>query len=294
MTQPIPALIVSGFLGSGKTTLVQHLLKQAQQEGVKVAVISNEYGDAAIDRALLDAGEQGLVELDGGCVCCRLSDALGETLEMLLTQVKPDRLILETSGIALPGEILVQFWRPPIDGLVSEEVVVVVVDCEFFLRERPEDEAYNAQLEAADLVVLNKCDLTPEEETMAGASQFLDEITGGQPILRAEFCNIDPALLFPPDPEGARRSRRNAEAPHRDHTHDQFVTEEIRFPGTTTEAKVKGAVYYSNAVRAKGFVRFSNGIHLVQTVGPRYEIVPSPVDNVPEDLIGRVVVIRRA
>ncbi|MBW2257145.1 MAG: GTP-binding protein, partial [Deltaproteobacteria bacterium] len=281
MTQPIPALVVSGFLGSGKTTLVQHLLEQAQEEGTKLAIISNELGDVGIDRALLDAGEEGLVELEGGCVCCRLSDALGETLEMLLTKVQPDRLILETSGVALPGEILVQFWRPPIDDLISEEVVVVVVDGEFFLRERPTDEAFISQLEAADLVVLNKCDLL-EEESIVGAEGFLDEITGGQPILRAEFANIEPALLFPPDPDGARRSRRDGEATLRDHSHEQYVTVELSFPGTTTESKVKGGVYYADALRAKGFVRFSDGIHLVQTVGPRMEIVPSPVPNVPE------------
>ena len=91
---PVPALIVSGFLGAGKTTLVQHLLEQAQAEGVRLAIVSNEFGDTGIDRALLDAGEEGFVELDGGCVCCRLSDALSETLEALLTQVRPDRLVL--------------------------------------------------------------------------------------------------------------------------------------------------------------------------------------------------------
>jgi cobalamin biosynthesis protein CobW len=294
MTQPIPALVVSGFLGSGKTTLVQHLLRQAQEEGVKVAIISNEFGDAAIDRALLDAGEEGLVELDGGCVCCRLSDALGETLEMILTKVQPDRLILETSGVALPGEILVQFWRPPIDDLISEEVVVVVVDGEFFARERPHDETYLAQLEAADLIVLNKCDLMPEEDTKAGVEGLIDEITGGQPIIRAEFGDVEPALLFPPDPDGARRSRRDPDATPSDHTHEQYVTVELNFPGTTSENTVKGAVYFSNAIRAKGFVRFSSGIHLLQTVGPRMEFVPSPIDNVPEDLIGRVVLVKRA
>ena len=125
---PVPALIVSGFLGAGKTTLVQHLLEQAQAEGVRLAIVSNEFGDTGIDRALLDAGEEGFVELDGGCVCCRLSDALSETLEALLTQVRPDRLVLETSGVALPGEIVIQFWRPPLSELIHDEVVAVVVE----------------------------------------------------------------------------------------------------------------------------------------------------------------------
>ena len=135
----IPALIVSGFLGAGKTTTVQQLLKQAQRDGVRLAIVSNEFGDTGIDRALLDAGEEGFVELDGGCVCCRLSDALSETLENLLTTVKPDRLVLETSGVALPGEIVIQFWREPLDALISDEVVAVVVDCLLYTSPSPRD-----------------------------------------------------------------------------------------------------------------------------------------------------------
>ena len=73
-TSGVPVTILTGFLGAGKTTLVQHLLEEAQAEGVRLAIVSNEFGDTGIDRALLDAGEEGFVELDGGCVCCRLSD----------------------------------------------------------------------------------------------------------------------------------------------------------------------------------------------------------------------------
>ena len=116
----IPALVVSGFLGSGKTTLVRRLLDQARADGVRLAIVSNEFGDVGIDKALLEAGSGGIVELDGGCVCCRLSDALGETLQMLLGTSSFDRLVIETSGVALPGEMLVQFWRPPIDALITK------------------------------------------------------------------------------------------------------------------------------------------------------------------------------
>ncbi len=289
---PIPALIVSGFLGSGKTTLVRHLLARAQVDGIKLAIISNELGDTGIDRALLDAGEEGLVELDGGCVCCRLSDALGETLEMLLTQVKPDRLIIETSGVALPGELLVQFWRPPIDALVSEEVIVVLVDGEAYLRERPDDETFLSQLQAADLVVINKCDLL-EEASIEGLKGLLGALTEGQPILLAEHAEVDPELLFPPDPDGARKARRDPDAQPIPHTHDTFTTEEIAIPDGRTEAEIRSEVWAAGAIRAKGFVRTADGVQLVQGVGPRITIGPAPIDP-PDALIGRVVVIRRA
>ena len=92
----IPVLVVSGFLGSGKTTLVRHLLEDAQRTGDRIAVISNEFGALGIDQALLEARDGAYVELEGGCVCCQLSDELRDTLQMLREQVNPTRVIVET------------------------------------------------------------------------------------------------------------------------------------------------------------------------------------------------------
>lgn len=100
----IPILIVSGFLGAGKTSLVRWLLAEAMRNGKRVAVISNEFGALGIDQALLGEGDPAVVQLDGGCVCCQLSDELVDTLEMLRKNVNPDQIIIETSGVALPGD----------------------------------------------------------------------------------------------------------------------------------------------------------------------------------------------
>ena len=109
----IPALVVSGFLGSGKTTLVRNLLEAAQKEKIRVAVISNELGELGIDRALLGDGGEAFIELEGGCVCCELSDDLIETLQMLRDRVDPDRIVVETSGVALPFDTTLNFWGNP-------------------------------------------------------------------------------------------------------------------------------------------------------------------------------------
>ena len=126
----IPALIVSGFLGSGKTTLVRNLLEDAQKQGVRVAVVSNEFGDLGIDRELLGNPADSYVELDGGCVCCRLSDELVDTLQMLRERADPDRIIVETSGVALPFDVQLNFWRDPIADWIDDDVAVVVVNAE--------------------------------------------------------------------------------------------------------------------------------------------------------------------
>ena len=288
---PVPALIVSGFLGAGKTTLVQHLLEQAQAEGVRLAIVSNEFGDTGIDRALLDAGEEGFVELDGGCVCCRLSDALSETLEALLTQVRPDRLVLETSGVALPGEIVIQFWRPPLSELIHDEVVAVVVDAERFAATEELDETSESQVEAADLLLLNKRDLVSDEVATL-CRERLNEMSGGRPVLETTFGRIDAAALFPPDPEQRRQQRRDPDATIGAHSHEHFGTHELSFPGEVSEEDVLQTVAAEHALRAKGFVRTANGIRVVQGVGPRIEL-SAPKTPVPEELVGRVVVIRR-
>ena len=291
---PVPALIVSGYLGSGKTTLVGHLLKSAQAEGRRLAIISNEFGDTGIDKALLEAGEEGFVELDGGCVCCRLSDALGETLRLILEDVRPDRLVLETSGVAMPGDVLVQFWRPPICDLVSDEVVVVLVDADRFSQTPDEDldDTFMHQVEAADLLMLNKIDLV-DEATAAACEARLAQLTGGQPVIRSRHSQVSPDLLYPPDPEGLRRDRRDPEAEVAPHVHEQFTTREIHFPGTVTREAVLTRVAAEGAVRAKGFVRTDKGVRLVQGVGSRIDWT-DPHKEIAEDLIGKVVIIHKS
>jgi cobalamin biosynthesis protein CobW len=290
----VPALIVAGFLGSGKTTLVGHLVQAAVREGVKLAIVSNEFGDTGIDRALLDSGDEGFVELDGGCVCCRLSDALPETLQVLFDRVHPDRLILECSGLALPGELVIQFWRPPLRDLVSEERVVVVVDAERAAAMAPEtnDELWAEQIEAADLILLNKADLV-DEAGLARARERLDALTGGREILVTRYGQVDPARLYPqaertqPPPHDPDHSEHD----HSEHDHDHFGTVELHFEQGVEPDEVIRRVLALDPIRAKGFVSTAQGLRVLQGVGPRIELT-EPTKPVPPQLVGTVVVIR--
>jgi cobalamin biosynthesis protein CobW len=290
--RPIPCLIVSGFLGSGKTTLVRALLDQAQAEGSRVAFVSNELGELGVDQAMLGGGEEAFVELAGGCVCCALNDELYDTLIALKEQVDPDRIVIETSGVAIPHDVQITFWQPPIRDWVSEEAVVVVVNAEQLRDGRDLKGTFEEQLESADLIVLHKVDLVPEEEIEALKEQA-SRFNEGTPTIAATFGQVDPRLLL------ADRGPR-AEAPHpcgeheceHDHHHEEFESFEVSVaPGQTAEA-VEAALRAHGSLRTKGFVNLDSGPSLVQGVGRRIEITPHTEPILPE-MLGRVVVIRR-
>ena len=288
MAKRIPALVVSGFLGSGKTTLVRALLKHAQSQGLRVAVVSNEFGELGIDEALLGDGEEAFVELEGGCVCCKLSDELRDTLQMLWTRVRPDRVVVETSGVAMPFETQLNFWREPVSTWVDSDMAVVVVNAEQLDQKRDLDGTFEYQVSSADLLLLNKLDLV-EESAVEGLLAQLGEMAPGTPVVCCTRGEVDPDLLFPPNPGEARDRSQEA----RPHHHEAFEATEIQVDSGIEPSALLSKIRAMGALRAKGFVETSEGLRLVQGVGRRVELeTPSTVPSA--DLLGRVVVIHRS
>ena len=290
VSKRIPALVVSGFLGSGKTSLVRHLLASAQREGTRVAIVSNEIGALGIDRALLGQGGEAFVELEGGCVCCELSDDLVITLQRLYEEVRPDRIVIETSGAALPFDTQLNFWREPVNAWMGDDMAIVVVNAEQLLEGRDLEGTFEDQVHSADLLVLNKVDLVPEGQLAAIEAQ-LATFEEEAPIVRAQQGLVDAGLLFPPD---AGATDRSGPAPeHPDHHHEEFSTEVWTVPEEATRADIEARLTQDPAlVRAKGFLTFAGVDHLVQLVGRRLEIEPSEVTPPPE-AIGKLVLISR-
>jgi cobalamin biosynthesis protein CobW len=290
MPERIPVLIVSGFLGSGKTSLVRHLLDDARAKGLRAAVVSNELGALGIDQALLGGGGEAFVELEGGCVCCQLSDALVDTLEMLRERVQPARVIIETSGVALPYDTQLNLYREPVASWVGDDVTAVVVNAEQLESGRDLEGTFEDQVTSADLLVLNKLDLVPAAR-LAALESRLRAIEPDAPIVRSVHGRVDPRLLFL-SIDGARAERRPARPGHDAHVHESFLAEEVRVdPGVEPDAlleRLRGL----GALRAKGFVHSARGIEVVQGVGARVELAPAPAGVAPE-LVGRIVVIRR-
>lgn len=287
MADTVPALIVSGFLGSGKTTLVRWLLEDAQRNGVRVAVVSNEFGALGIDQALLGGEGEAYVEIEGGCVCCKLSDELVETLQTLRERVDPDRVIVETSGVALPHDTQLNFWREPVCRWAGEDVAVVVVNAEQVAAGRDLEGTFEDQVSSADLLLLNQVDRIAESEIDRVEAE-LSRRAPDVPIVRSVRGRVDPDLFFTPERATPRTRRAREPAPH---THESFESSEIQVePGLTPdELRTRLAAY--NALRIKGFVETSDGPHLVQAVGPRIELEPAALPS--QDLANRLIVIRR-
>ena len=190
MRGKIPATVITGFLGAGKTTLIRHLLANA--EGRRIALIINEFGDLGVDGGIVqgcgfeDCAEDDVVELPNGCICCTVAeDFLPALTKLLEREVPPDHIVIETSGLALPQPLVRAFAWPDIRAQVTVDGVVTVVDGAAVAaghfaadeaavaRQRAEDEnldhdtplsqLFEDQLACADLVLLNKADLLGEE-----------------------------------------------------------------------------------------------------------------------------------
>ncbi len=284
MNPRVPVLVVGGFLGSGKTTLVRRLLADAQARGVRMAVISNEFGELGIDAALIGAGDTRMVELAGGCVCCTLSDALVDTLEDLRSKVDPDRIVIECSGLALPFDTQLHLYRPPVRDWVGDEACVVVVDAE---RWDEADPLFEEQVQSADLVLLSKVDLV-DEATRQKARCRIQELAADVTIIEVIHGDVSVELLYPSGPRPSREMDH-----HHEHHHDAWTSAELRAPDDLDEAAMLEWLEARRGVRTKGFVRVSGAVKVVQGVGRRIDLADPGDLPVAEALVGRVVVIQR-
>jgi G3E family GTPase len=284
----IPALLVSGFLGSGKTTLVRHLLRDAQARGLRLAIVSNEFGALGIDRALLGGSDEAFVELGGGCVCCQLSDELVLTLGRLREKIDPDRIVIETSGVALPYDVQLHFWREPLASWIGEDLTAVVVNAEQLATAGALDETFEDQVSSADLLLLNKIDLV-RESVLPALEARLRDIEPEAPILRTRHAEVLPDVLFTPLP--GERPRLPHVHDHA-HSHEGFASEVVAFAAGLGSLEVAARVRSAGALRAKGFVATAEGLRLVQGVGPRVELI-EPEFAPPPELVGQVVLIRK-
>jgi G3E family GTPase len=234
VSSPIPITIITGFLGSGKTTLILNLIPQLPKN-YRLALIKNEFGDVAVDSQL--ASQQaisGVRELLNGCICCNLVGSLGDALEQLRNEQNPDRIIVETSGSAFPATLAMEVNR------IAKETkhyfldgVITVIDVENW--KGYDDTSVTAKLQASytDLLVLNKWELASERQLEDCIDRILDlELDVPTPREKSDRGWVDRSVLLGLDAKLAKSERKLTKGGHH-HGHDHEHSSEVEVLSVT-------------------------------------------------------------
>ena len=299
-----PVTIITGFLGSGKTTLISHLINKFQDG--KLAIIVNEFGDIGIDGEILkscsipNCPEENIIELSNGCICCTVADDFIPTIETLLKMnPKPDQIIIETSGLALPKPLLKAFDWPEIRSQITVDGVVALADAEAVFSKRfapsieavnrqrlndenishdtPLSEVFEDQINCADLILLTKCDNVNEIDLLKSKSIINEIKKNSKPIIEVINGVISPKIIL--SLEAKAENDINARPSHHDneeeHDHDDFesITFDLNEIEQTEEIlnKIKKLTLDYEILRIKGYLKIKNKPmrFLIQAVGSR-------------------------
>ena len=278
-------VVVTGFLGSGKTNFLQNYIEYETEKNRFVGIIQNEIGKTGLDGKLVDY-DYSLVEMDEGCVCCSLAGQLRAGVNTLMSKTYPDTILLETTGVANPFNLLSELHE--LEDVVDLEAIVTVVDGCSALYLAGEYTIFLDQIRSADVILLNKVDRMNEEEIVA-VEQFLYENNRCAKVIRTIQCDIHPnALELSLHATTAQIASLVAEEDEVIHTHlhDNLSSLKLSLPHVLNKERFESYLQRlpSSVFRVKGIVQFENEPtqSVVQYVNGTYEFVAQHEDQVNE------------
>jgi G3E family GTPase len=215
----LPVTIITGFLGSGKTTLLNHIL--TNQQGLKTAVLVNEFGEIGIDNELIVTTGEDMVELNNGCVCCTINNDLVEAVYKVLERAdKVDYLVVETTGLADPLPVALTFLGTELRDLTRLDSIVTMVDCANFSLDLFKSEAAHSQIAYGDIILLNKTDLVDEADVDSLEVRIRD-IKAGARILRTSKSQVPLPLVLSVGLFESDKYFETEASEHHDHDHHE-------------------------------------------------------------------------
>jgi len=275
--QILPVTVIGGYLGAGKTTLVNHMLRNAN--GLKLAIMVNEFGELPIDADLIEAEDDNLISLAGGCICCSYgNDMVSALMELSNMEPRPDHVVLESSGVAIPNSIAGAISI--MDGY-SMDGIVVLVDAMTVL-ERASDpylsDTILRQLSDSNIILLNKTDLVSEDSRLETQAWLAGHAPNAQ-IIPTQNAQVPLNILLQEhgifDPGNIRSTIRHVEG---------FKTHVIE-PGDDKDAYRLGQEIINQnpkIIRAKGFMKDISGtMKTIQIVGKQVDVYDAPANVKP-------------
>lgn len=284
----LPVTIITGFLGSGKTTLLNHIL--TQQEGLKAAVLVNEFGEIGIDNELIISTEDNIVELNNGCICCTINENLIEAVYRIWHRPqKVDYLVIETTGIANPFPVALTFLGTDLRELTRLDSIITVIDCENFSLDHFQDsEAAKSQIIYGDIILLNKTDLVADS-LVTEIEGKINKIKSGARILRTVKAAVDLPLILSVGLFKSDKYFQSQDTPHHhehehEHNHHSNHLDNDGFISVSFESyqplSIRKFQYFldnqlpDNVFRAKGIIYFEDSPlrHIFHLSGKRMSI----------------------
>ena len=324
--EKLPVTVVTGFLGSGKTTLISKLMQNPG--GRRLAIIVNEFGDVGVDGDILkscaipECPAENIVELANGCICCTVADDFIPTIEALMAlDPRPDHIVIETSGLALPKPLLKAFDWPDIKSRITVDGVIALADAEAVAagrfapdvaavdrqrladdsldHETPLSEVFEDQIACADIVLLTKPDLAGPEGVARARAVIAAEAPRSLPVIEVAEGVVDVRVIL--GLEAAAENDLDARPSHHDgaddHEHDDFDSivvelDEIDDPAALV-ARIEDLARRHNILRVKGYAGVTGKPMrlLVQAVGARVRHQYDRFWQPGEARRGRLVVI---
>lgn len=287
--QGIPVTIITGFLGSGKTTLLNHIL--SNQQGLKTAVLVNEFGEIGIDNELIVSTKDNIVALNNGCICCTINNDLVDAVYQVLEREENlDYLVVETTGLADPLPVALTFLGTELRDLTRLDSIITVVDAANYSLDLFNSEAAYSQIAYGDIIILNKADLV-DEAALNDLERKINDVKEGARIIRTQRSQVPLGLilsvgLFASDRyfqevDDHDHSKCDHDHDHHDHHHhlenDGFTS--ISF-ASDQPFSIRKFQYFldneltTNIFRAKGILWFeeSPNRHIFHLCGKRFTL----------------------